>query len=391
MECEETFSISPIHACPRCGSDLELRYDLQGLKKVLSRRMLETRHGEIWKRYAELLPSGQECGEVSLGEGSSPLIKSPRLGPCLGLKDLRFKLEYCNPTGSFKDRQMSVSMTMQRLFGRRTVALASSGNAGVSAAAYSAAAGMTCHVWVSETTPQAKLTQMLAYGARVYMLSESADPEQQRKAYYSMRDLCESRGWGVVVTARRVCPYAIEGAKTIAYEICQQLDWQAPDVVFAPVGGGGCVVSTWKGFREFRALEFINNLPTVYGVQPDTSFPIAELCEITTTSDKFIPLDGRSAYKCIVESGGSPIKATREEIATAQKMLAELDGIYAEPQGAHALAGLIQATKGHLIPSGSIVVCYITGIGLKDTIGWQHLTDQGIADNRLIKVDSLEF
>lgn len=387
IECGERHPLGELYACPKCEGELEVRYPLDSLRSQLTPETFASRPSSMWQRYRELMPVIDPAKIVSLGEGGTPLVRSRGVARHLGLSKLYFKLESCNPTGSFKDRQISGAVTAASQFGRRVIALASSGNAGAAAAAYAAAAGIEAHVWVHEEAPRPKVQQIMFYGAYVYVMSKDTPGEEQRKAYYEMGRLCSSRGWAPVVTARKVNPYVIEGGKTIAYEVCEQLGWRSPDYAFLPVGGGGCVLGNWKGYKEFLSLGLIKRLPRVIGTQKEGATRISTVDSLEESEQRFVPLDGRSAYRCIVESGGEALVVSPERITEAQLMIAELDGIFAEPQGATAAAGLLKAVEKGLLPRDATVVCYVTGSGLKDNATLSLAEGRAAAEGRLSFVE----
>jgi threonine synthase len=358
-----------LYGCPACGGELALRYDYAALRRsgAFAARWQES--GGLWRRFGSLLPQEDEARIVSLEEGSTPLLRSDRLAARLGVKALHFKLESCNPTGSFKDRQISVAMSKARELGRDRFGTASSGNVGVALSAYAARADARAYVWVSSSVAAAKRQQIQVYGARLFLTPENT-PENMaaNSAFYTgMQAFCLARGMVPMVTARSVNPYAIEGAKTVAYEVVASLG-RVPDRYFAPVGGGGLFGSSWKGFRELVQLGLAERVPVMEGTQMlKGHVPVDHLEDPTYDSPTFYrPLDGRWAWQAMQATGGRLRMADPRAIRAAQADLARQEGIFAEPQGITAYAGLLRAWREGALRPDEVVVCVITGIGLKD-------------------------
>jgi len=357
------------YRCPSCGGELALRYDYATLRRsgAFAARWKEA--GSLWRRFGSLLPLEDEARIVSLEEGSTPLVRSDRLAVRLGVKALHFKLESCNPTGSFKDRQISVAMSKARELGRDRFGTASSGNVGVALSAYAARAGARATVWVSSSVAAAKRQQIQVYGARLFLTPENT-PENMAAnyAFYTgMQAFCLARGMVPMVTARAVNPYAIEGAKTVSFEVVASLG-QVPDRYFAPVGGGGLFGSSWKGFRELTQLGLAERIPVMEGTQMlKGHVPVDRLDDPAYDSPTYYrPLDGRWAWQAMQATGGCLRLADPEAIRAAQADLARQEGIFAEPQGITAYAGLLQAWREGALRADDVVACVITGIGLKD-------------------------
>jgi threonine synthase len=358
-----------LYRCPACGGELSLRYDYAALRRSGAFAAHWKEPGSLWRRFASLLPQENEARIVSLGEGSTPLVRSDKLAARFGVKALHFKLESCNPTGSFKDRQISVGMSKARELGRDCFGTASSGNVGVALSAYAARAGARAYVWVSRSVSEAKRQQIQIYGAQLFLTPENT-PENMAANYAfftGMQAFCVSRGMVPMVTARPVNPYLIEGAKTVAFEMVASLG-RVPDRYFAPIGGGGFFGSSWKGFRELVELGLAEREPVMEGTQMlKGHVPVDHLDDPAYASPIYYrPLDGRWAWQAIQATGGRLRMAGPEAIRAAQADLARQEGIFAEPQGITAYAGLLQAWREGVLRSGDGVVCVITGIGLKD-------------------------
>jgi len=367
--CGEEQPAAEAYRCTGCGGELALRYDYAALRRSAAFSAHWQAAGSLWRRFAALLPQEDEARIVSLDEGSTPLVRSDRLAARFGVKALHFKLESCNPTGSFKDRQVSVGMSKARELGRDRFGTASSGNVGVALSAYAARAGARAYVWVSSSVAAAKRQQIQIYGAQLFLTPEST-PENMAAnyAFYTgMHAFCVSRGMVPMVSARPVNPYMIEGAKTVAFEVVASLG-RVPDRYFAPVGGGGLFGSSWKGFQELVQVGLADGVPVMEGTQMvEGHVPVDRLDDPAYDSPIYYrPLDGRWAWQAMRSTGGRLRMAGTPAIRAAQADLARHGGIFAEPQGITAYAGLLQAWQEGALRASDVIVCVITGIGLKD-------------------------
>ena len=390
--CERTLPLGELYRCPECGAELSLEYDFDEVRERTDFLQRWSERRPFWQRFAPVLPQDDLGRAITLGEGNTPLVRSSRFAETYGLERLFFKLESTNPTGSFKDRQIAVAISKANEWGRRRFGTASSGNVGVALAAYAARAGFESFVWVAEGTAAAKLQQIQVYGAQMFLLPdpETVGVRSYFETYLGMRAYCVERGMVPMISARPVNPYMVEGAKTIAYEVAAELAGP-PDVFFAPVGGGGMLAGTWKGFMELRTLGLADSLPQMWGAQRGGYFaPIDELDDDERDwSDHYRPLDGRWAWNSIQASRGRLLHIDRAEILHAQAELARLEGLFAEPQGAYAAAGLIKAATTGMIPPGASVVCVITGAGLKDMAAAAAIVDSTRDARAPIRVTSL--
>jgi len=348
-----------IFRCRECGESLEVVFDYRKLKKVAGRfRKRPLNH----LRYKELYPVKEP---LSIGEGGTPLVRSGNLERELGLKfRLWFKCESQNPTGSFKDRGSSVEiaraleMLRKGRKGIKEVVCASTGNMGASVAAYSALAGLECSIFTPRDAPPVKLGQILAYGARVFHINgtykQAAEIAEQAFSKYNAYLLGD-------YLFRR------EGTKSVGFEIADQLP--GVDYVFCPVGNGTLVSAVWKAFKEFSILGLLGKRPKMAGIQASGCAPLLKggvvknPKTIATAIECGDPMDGRRALESVRESRGLLEKVTDREILKARKLLAREEGIFAEPAGAAALAGVLKARKR--VRKGSKVVCLVTGHGLK--------------------------
>ncbi len=328
----------------------------------------------VLRRYRKYLPLTESTPLICMGEGETPLVRSRRLESSLGCGPLYFKLESCNPTGSFKDRGMTVGVTKALELGMKTVACASTGNTSASLAVYGAKAGVPAVVLLpSGKVALGKLAQALMHGAKVLSIRGNFDD-----ALKLVRDLCDREGFYLL---NSVNPYRLEGQKTIAFEIADQLGWRAPDRVVLPVGNAGNITAIYKGFKEFKRLGIIDSVPKMTGIQAEGASPIATAIKnnaakikpearpetIATAIRIGNPVNAIKALSAIRESGGTAETVTDEEIIRAQQQLASMEGIGVEPASASSIAGLKKLTEMGIIQPDESVVCVTTGHLLKDS------------------------
>lgn len=326
----------------------------------------------VWK-YRELLPVAPATEVCTRHEGGTPLIRCDNIARQLGLKDLWIKFDGMNPTGSFKDRGMTVGITKAKELHMAVVTCASTGNTSASLAAYASLAGLKCVVLIPEgKVALGKLAQAMMHGAKVVSVKGNFD-----QALNMVMQASDSLGMYVL---NSVNPFRVEGQKTAAYEVCDQLHGSAPDALYIPVGNGGNSAAYWKGFKEYEALGLVDSHPKVMGVQAagsapvaamfseglDTLVPVSRPDTVATAIRIGNPANWKKTVKAIRDSDGSCFTVTDEEILTAQRLMAEREGIFAEPAGAAALAGLIKDVASGAVDRSSRIVCVSTGHGLKD-------------------------
>lgn len=315
------------------------------------------------ERYAEFLPVGPDTPVISLGEGGTPLIPLPRLSADLDV-ELYAKFEGANPTGSFKDRGMTMALSKAAEEGAEAVICASTGNTSASAAAYAARGGMRCAVLIPDGKIAAgKLAQAIVHGARVIALDGNFDD-----ALRMVRELADKTPIALV---NSVNPYRIDGQTTAAFEVCDVLG-DAPDVLGIPVGNAGNITAWWRGFQTYRDAGRSTRLPRAYGTQAAGAAPlvrghVVDAPETIATAIRIgNPARGDEALAAMNESGGDVAEVTDEEILSAYHRLASGDGIFCEPSSAASVAGIIKRSAAGLLNSGETVVCVLTGHGLKD-------------------------
>lgn len=318
----------------------------------------------VLHRYREYLPVTDKTPLVSLGEGGTPLVKSRSIIDRVGCKELYFKLEGCNPTGSFKDRGMVLAVAKAMEKGATTIACASTGNTSASAAAYGAYCGLKTTLIVPKgNIAKGKLAQAIAYGAHIAVIDGSFD-----KALEITRSLCNRHSIEIV---NSVNPNRIEGQKTAAFEIIDDLG-NVPDELYIPVGNAGNITAYWKGFMEFRSRGVTSDLPTMNGYQAEGSAPIVrgEIVKNPETVATAIrignPASWAGALKARDESKGHIGSVSDTDIMTAYRELALLEGIFCEPASAASVAGLMKRQRSGVDFSKKTIVCILTGTGLKD-------------------------
>lgn len=348
---------------------MEVKFDLSGKRKPA----WDHRHLSVWK-YRELLPVEKEESVISLAEGGTGLHRCVRLGRKLGLRKLYVKNEGENPTGSFKDRGMTVAISKAKELGKRKVLCASTGNTAASLAAYSARAGMKCIVLVPKgKVAGGKMLQVTMHGARIIQVKGDFD-----QAFQAALELAERKRELYLMNS--INSYRLEGQKTLAFEISDQLDSKTPDTVILPVGNGGNISAAWKGFTEFQQLSITKTRPRMIGIQAEKAAPIAKAVKrrenkihpvhnpqtIATAIRIGSPVNWPKVLKAIKESKGTAETVSDPEILLAQRELATLEGIFVEPASAASIAGLKKLRESGKVDSSETIVCVTTGHGLKD-------------------------
>jgi len=325
--------------------------------------------GSVWRGvihcYAQHLPVSEATPVVTLNEGNTPLIRAQNFVEAIGGNfELYLKYEALNPTASFKDRGMTVAVSKAKERGAEIVLCASTGNTSASAAAYAARGKMKCVVLLPHgKIALGKLAQALMYGATTIAVEGNFD-----KALSIVRELGEM---GTVEVVNSINPVRIEGQKTAAFEICDQLG-DAPDFHFLPVGNAGNITAYWKGYREYHAAEKSDTLPRMFGFQAAGAAPIVDGHPIENPSTVATairignPASWEGARNAIAESNGYINKVSDEEILEAYKLIARTEGVFVEPACAAPLAGLIKCVQAGMIDEGSLVAATMTGHGLKD-------------------------
>ncbi|MDA1010966.1 MAG: threonine synthase [Chloroflexi bacterium] len=318
----------------------------------------------ILERYRDRLPVTDQTPMVTLGEGGTPLLRSRHIEGLLGLEALYFKLEYVNPTGSFKDRGMVMAVAKAAEEGARAIICASTGNTSASASAYAARHGLTCYVVVPDgKIAMGKLAQAVIHGAEIVQIAGSFDD-----ALTIVRELAETHEIALV---NSVNPHRIEGQKTAAYEIVDELG-DAPDLLCIPVGNAGNITAYWRGFVEYHQSELSRQRPAMWGFQADGAAPLVygapvEHPETVATAIRIgNPASWDGAIDARDASGGAIAAVTDDEIIEAYRLLAAREGVFCEPASAASVAGLMRRHREGADLRGRTVVCVLTGHGLKD-------------------------
>ncbi len=362
-----------VYSCRQCGDLLEVKYDYEVLKEKLRESNWRSVPLSVW-RYRPLMPVRDHSRIVSLNEGGTGLHRCKRLGKLLGVERLYVKNEGENPTGSFKDRGMTVGVTKAVELDMKMVICASTGNTSASLAAYAAKAGLQCIVLIpSGKIAYGKLAQAMIYGANVVQIKGNFD-----QALKIVLELSEE--YRKVYLLNSVNPFRIEGQKSLAYEICDQLNGETPDKVVVPVGNAGNISAIWKGFCDFCQINLISSLPQMIGVQAEGAAPIAQAVKegsnsivpvdhpetVATAIRIGAPLSWKKAMRAIRESEGTAETVTDQEILEAQRMLARHEGLFVEPASASSIAGLKKLVELGRVDEKATIVCVVTGHGLKD-------------------------
>lgn len=354
-----------IYTCEKCGSVLELVNEIN-----VSKDTFDGRKDNLWK-FKECIPV-DESKIVSLDEGGTPFCKCDKLGEELGV-NLYVKVEGSNPTGSFKDRGMTVGMTKAMELGVSTVGCASTGNTSASLSAYAARAGLRCIVFLpSGKVALGKLAQAMFHGAEVMSINGNFD-----EALEAMTALALEKH---LYLLNSINPYRLEGQKTIGYEIVRDLDWKAPDRIILPVGNAGNISAIWKGVKEFHDAGFIKDLPMMTGIQAEGACPVTnafkkgDKCVVPVENPETIatairigaPVSDIKALNAIYDSNGYSETVTDGEILDAQRLLARTEGIGVEPASAASIAGLKKLVDEGVVDKGETITCVVTGHLLKD-------------------------
>ena len=370
--CRKRFGLSELlNLCP-CGSPLLVRYDLKKAKTAFAKSSLAGRTASLW-RYRELLPLQNDANLVSLGEGYTPLLDAKKLGSELGLRRLWIKDEAQNPTGSFKDRGLSLAISRAKELGVKKAAIPSAGNAGGSFAAYAARAGIEAHVFMPRDTPMANQIEARQYGAKLTLVDGLINDCGRIVA-----EMKTTEGWFDVSTLKE--PYRVEGKKTMGYEIAEQLNWHLPEVIVYPTGGGTGLIGMWKAFGELEALGWIGaERPRMVAVQASGCAPIVKAYDEdkasaepwqnakTVASGLRVPqaVGDFLMLQAIRESGGTALSVSDDEMLAEIPRVGKAEGIFFCPEGAACVAALRRLIDNRWIKPTDEVLIFNTASGLK--------------------------
>lgn len=361
-----------LNLCRECGKPLLVCYDLERAAQTLTKQSLVGRRPDLW-RYREVLPVDNDENIVSLGEGWTPLLRAESLGKQIGFDELYIKDESQNPTQSFKARGMSAAVSMAKELGAQKLAVPSAGNAAGALAAYAARAGLQCFIFMPNDTPRANVVECEQTGAQVTLMAgliTDCGAEVARRK--------DAEGWFDVSTLKE--PYRVEGKKTLGYELAEQFNWELPDVIIYPTGGGTGLIGMWKAFQEMEALGWIGSKrPRMVTVQASGCAPIVRAFENGTRfADEFPNAEtvasGLRVPKAIGdflildalrESGGTAVAVTDEELLAATLEIGAAEGIFCAPEGAACLPALRKLLAAGEVSADERVVLFNTGAGVK--------------------------
>ena len=374
------------YVCPDHGDEgvLDIVYDYDLINRQFNKEsLLHSNDLSIW-RYRPLLPIEPQSAVPELAIGWTPMVPAQHLSVDLGLKNVWIKDDGRQPTASFKDRASAIAVVKAKEKGAPIITTASTGNAAAALSGLCANMQQPNVIFVPETAPKAKIAQLLVFGSRVFLV---------KGAYDDAFELClqATRSYGWYNRCSGFNPYMTEGKKTAAYEICEQMEWKAPDFIFVSVGDGCIIGGLHKGFKDLHALGWINKMPKLMGVQAVgsnylysawknkedilTKSPI----DAHTVADSIsagLPRDRIKALAAVNETEGAFICVEDNEILTAIPELARKTGVFAEPAGAAAYAGLVKAVAEQLVSSDETIVVLNTGNGLKDVAGAMQAVEQ---------------
>nr|QNO56891.1 threonine synthase [Methanosarcinales archaeon ANME-1 ERB7] len=358
-----------VYTCRKCDGLLNIKYDYS---EIDPKQVVNAKGEGVWK-YRALLPFSNETEQVTINEGNTPLYRCDRLAKSIGISDLWVKHEGLNPSGSFKDRGMTVGVTKAVELGVSGVACASTGNTSASLAIFAVKADLPCFVLLPKgKVALGKVAQAMMHGAKVFSLRGNFDD-----ALRIVRILCEEEN---IYLLNSVNPYRLEGQKTIAFEVAEKLEWNVPDRLILPVGNAGNISAIFKGFSELNILGITDKIPKMTGIQAAGAKPVVDAfkaakAEITPEAKPETiasairignPVNAAKALHAISDSGGVAESVTDDEITEAQLELARVEGIGVEPASAASIAGLKKLVELGEIAKDERVVCITTGHLLKD-------------------------
>ena len=370
-ECGREYAADPIYTCEWCFGPLEVAYDYDAIRASTSRERIAAGPLSIW-RYSDLLPAAGDPS-LDLGTGFTPLVRADRLAEALGLGEVWVKNDTRNPTNSFKDRVVSVALTKALEFGFKTAACASTGNLANSVAAHAARAGLRSYVFIPADLEQGKVVTTAVYGGNLVAVEGNYDDVNRLCA-----ELAGTYEWAFVNV--NVRPYYAEGSKTLAYEVAEQLGWQAPDHVVVPVASGSLLTKIEKGFRELHTVGLLDDEPKVRvsGAQAQGCSPVATAWQEQADTIRPVkpstiakslaignPADGYFALDTVRRTGGGFAAVTDDEVVEGMRLLARTEGIFAETAGGVTIATLQRLAAEGVVRRDERVVVYVTGHGLK--------------------------
>ena len=371
VRCGRTYEATPDLTVCACGGILDITYDYDFIKARLTKETLANRAERSMWRYRELLPIEEDTAPTPLRVGWSPLYEEPRLAEALGLGRLYVKDDGQNPTASLKDRASAMAVAKAREAGAKVIACSSTGNAASSLAGNAAAAGLSTYIFVPSRAPKGKVAQLMTFGATVISVQGSYE-----ETFELSKQAIDKWGWYNRNAA--INPYLSEGKKTVALEIMEQLNWEAPDYIAISVGDGCTIAGLWKGLKDLYAIGFIDRLPRLISAQAAGCCPLNrdietdtpwEPMEENTLADSIavgVPRNADKALMAIRESNGLTVNVTDQEIMAAQQLLGRTCGVFGEPAGVTGTAGVKKLCEAGKLGKNDTVVSVVTGNGLKD-------------------------
>ena len=371
VKCGKEYPATPDVTTCECGGILDIVYDYDYIKSHLTKEKLAARKDLTMWRYRELLPIEEETENTPLRVGNTPLYEEPRLAEMLGLGHLYVKDDGLNPTSSLKDRASAMAVAKAKEAGKDIIACSSTGNAASSLAGNAAAAGMKTYIFVPSRAPKGKVAQLLTFGATVVSVQGNYEETFELSSKAIDR-------WGWYNRNAAVNPYLSEGKKTVSLEICEQLQWKAPDYIAVAVGDGCTIGGVWKGLKDLYAIGFIDKLPRLISCQAEGCCPLNRAIqekapwhpmEENTLADSIavgVPRNPDKALQAIEESHGLVVNVSDAEIMAAQKLLGSVCGLFGEPAGVTGTAGVKKLCEMGVLGKDDTVVTMISGNGLKD-------------------------
>jgi len=371
-KCNHKYNIDEIHTLCTCGGPLMVDYDYKKAAGLITPQLLKTRPSTMWK-YKEILPVKDDEHIVTLGEGGTPLLESKSLGKKLELDNLYFKDETVNPTGSFKARGLGMAVSRARELGIKKLIIPTAGNAGSAVAAYSARAGIKCMIIMPKDVPAPFLVDGAYHGAEIELVEGSIKDCGAKAA-----EKVKSEGWFAVATLKE--PYRIEGKKTMGYELAEHFDYDLPEVIIYPTGGGTGLIGMWKAFDEMEKMGWIGSKrPKMVSVQAEGCAPIPKAFDegkdaadewpdphtvaaglrVPGAVGDFLMLDS------IRKSGGTAVAVSDDELMADTRELAAAEGIFASPEGGASVSALRKLISNGLVQRSDRIVVFITGGGYK--------------------------
>ena len=371
VRCGRTYEAKPDLTNCECGGILDIVYDYDYIKSVLTKEKLAARKNYTMWRYRELLPVEETTPDTPLRVGWSPLYEAGRLAEQLGIGKLWIKDDGINPTASLKDRASAMAVAKAGEAGAKVIACSSTGNAASSLAGNAAAAGFETYIFVPSRAPKGKVAQLMTFGAHVISVQGSYEDTFELSKQAIDR-------WGWYNRNAAINPYLSEGKKTVALEIMEQLNWEVPDYIAISVGDGCTIAGLWKGLKDLYAIGFIDRLPRLISAQAEGCCPLNRAIEENqpwhpmeenTLADSIavgVPRNADKALMAIRESNGLTVNVSDQEIMAAQKMLGSACGVFGEPAGVTGAAGLKKLCEQGKLEKDAKVVSVVTGNGLKD-------------------------